>query len=68
MIATKAVKVNLLPDAVRREAFAGASSFRGEFYGTRTTSTEDDSPAAIVQAATVVARVGGPPEPHSGLR
>jgi len=29
---TKAVRVSLLPDAVRREAFAEASSFRGEFY------------------------------------
>jgi hypothetical protein len=29
---TKAVRVSLLPDAVRREAFAEASRFRGEFY------------------------------------
>ncbi|MFD5923007.1 NF041680 family putative transposase, partial [Kitasatospora sp. NPDC127035] len=29
---TKAVKVSLLPDAVRREAFAEASRFRGQFY------------------------------------
>ena len=29
---TKAVRVSLLPDAVRREAFAQASRFRGEFY------------------------------------
>lgn len=28
----KAVRVSLLPDAVRREAFAEASRFRGEFY------------------------------------
>jgi hypothetical protein len=31
-IKTKAVRVSLLPDAVRREAFAEASRFRGEFY------------------------------------
>jgi hypothetical protein len=29
---TKAVRVSLLPGAVRREAFAQASAFRGEFY------------------------------------
>ena len=29
---TKAVRVSQLPDAVRREAFAEASRFRGEFY------------------------------------
>jgi hypothetical protein len=29
---TKAVRVSLLPDAVRREAFAEASRFRGKFY------------------------------------
>jgi hypothetical protein len=29
---TKAVRVSLLPDAVRGEAFAEASRFRGEFY------------------------------------
>jgi hypothetical protein len=29
---TKAVKVSVLPDAVRREAFAEASRFWGEFY------------------------------------
>ncbi|WP_411158245.1 transposase [Streptomyces sp. CBMA29] len=32
MTTTKAVRVCLLPDAVRREAFAEASRFRGEFY------------------------------------
>ncbi|CAL9328959.1 hypothetical protein SUDANB1_00027 [Streptomyces sp. enrichment culture] len=32
MTKTKAVRVSLLPDAVRREAFAEASRFRGEFY------------------------------------
>lgn len=32
MTTTKAVRVSLLPDAVRREAFAEASRFRGEFY------------------------------------
>lgn len=32
MTSTKAVRVSLLPDAVRREAFAEASRFRGEFY------------------------------------
>ncbi|MFE0574494.1 hypothetical protein ACFW21_20235 [Streptomyces albogriseolus] len=31
---TKVEKVSLLPDAVRREAFAEASRFRGEFYET----------------------------------
>lgn len=31
MTETKAVRVSLLPDAVRREAFAEASRFRGEF-------------------------------------
>jgi hypothetical protein len=29
---TKAVRVSLLPDAVRREAFEEASRFRGEFH------------------------------------
>lgn len=29
---TKAVRVSLLPDVVRKEAFAEASRFRGEFY------------------------------------
>ncbi|MFB6943240.1 transposase [Streptomyces sp. NPDC060286] len=32
MTKTKAVRVSLLPDAVRRVAFAEASRFRGEFY------------------------------------
>ncbi|GHI75424.1 hypothetical protein Sspor_09850 [Streptomyces spororaveus] len=32
MTKTKAVRVSLLSDAVRREAFAEASRFRGEFY------------------------------------
>ncbi|MFF2331205.1 MULTISPECIES: hypothetical protein [unclassified Streptomyces] len=32
MITTKAVRVSLLPDAVRREAFAKVPRFRGEFY------------------------------------
>ncbi|WUS43225.1 transposase [Streptomyces mirabilis] len=32
MTKTKAVRVSLLPVAVRREAFAEASRFRGEFY------------------------------------
>ena len=32
MTTTKAVRVSLLPDAVRREAFAEASRFRGEFH------------------------------------
>lgn len=32
MTTTKAVRVSLLPDAVRREALAEASRFRGEFY------------------------------------
>lgn len=32
MTTTKAVRVSLLPDAVRREAFAEASRFRAEFY------------------------------------
>ncbi|TXL84676.1 transposase [Streptomyces sp. IB2014 016-6] len=32
MTKTKAVRVSLLPDVVRREAFAEASRFRGEFY------------------------------------
>lgn len=32
MTKTKAVRVSLLPDAVRREAFAQASRFRAEFY------------------------------------
>lgn len=32
MTTTKAVRVSLLSDAVRRAAFAGASRFRGEFY------------------------------------
>lgn len=32
MTKTKAVRVSLLPDAVRREAFAEASRFRAEFY------------------------------------
>ncbi len=32
MTKTKAVRVSLLPDAVRREAFAEASRFRDEFY------------------------------------
>ncbi|MCX4681914.1 transposase [Streptomyces sp. NBC_01433] len=32
MTKTKAVRVSLLPDAVRRQAFAEASRFRGEFY------------------------------------
>ncbi|WSN28918.1 transposase [Streptomyces griseoaurantiacus] len=32
MTTTKAVRVSLLPDAVRRGAFAEASRFRGEFY------------------------------------
>ncbi|MFE2571747.1 hypothetical protein ACFXJB_50660, partial [Streptomyces mirabilis] len=32
MTKTKAVRVSLLPVAVRREAFAEASAFRGEFY------------------------------------
>nr|WP_039628577.1 NF041680 family putative transposase [Streptomyces sp. 769] len=32
MTTTKAVRVSLLPDAGRREAFAEASRFRGEFY------------------------------------
>ncbi|MFD8421727.1 hypothetical protein [Streptomyces sp. NPDC059466] len=32
MTTTKAVRVSLLPDAVRRKAFAEPSRFRGEFY------------------------------------
>ncbi|WUA40034.1 hypothetical protein OG386_42545 [Streptomyces sp. NBC_00273] len=32
MTTAKAVRVSQLPDVVRRDAFAGASRFRGEFY------------------------------------
>jgi hypothetical protein len=38
---TKAVRVSLLPDAVRREAFAEASRFRGEFYECLTTQRDE---------------------------
>jgi hypothetical protein len=38
---TKAVRVSLLPDAVRREAFAEASRFRDEFYECLTARREE---------------------------
>ncbi|GDY57389.1 hypothetical protein SVIO_080120 [Streptomyces violaceusniger] len=38
---TKAVRVSLLPDVVRREAFAEASRFRGEFYECLTTRRDE---------------------------
>lgn len=38
---TKAVRVSLLPDAVRREAFAEASRFRGEFYACLTARRDE---------------------------
>jgi hypothetical protein len=41
VIMTKAVMVSLLPDVVRREAFAEASRFRGEFYACLTTRGDE---------------------------
>lgn len=41
MTTTKAVRVSLLPDAVRREAFAEASRFRAEFYGCLTARRDE---------------------------
>jgi hypothetical protein len=38
---TKAVRVSLLPDAVRREAFAEASRFRGNFYACLTARRDE---------------------------
>ncbi|WPO69145.1 NF041680 family putative transposase [Streptomyces sp. KN37] len=54
MTTTKAVKASLLPAAVRREAFAEASRFRGEFYECLTARRD-----ALFELADAVLRADG---------